>query len=325
MYYFVLRGDNEHLARGELQALLETYGVVERPLCHSMICIADLDVDTLDRIRKRAGFIKEIGEFVLMDDIYEQTNLNEVKEYLKRLGESWVHYSVLKPVVTREHIHRYLSSLCADCFKIRRGIEARILITEDKVIVGVKKHRLKTRNPTCKGPFHRSIALTPDISRALINLSRVREGEVLVDPFAGTGSVLIEAWFMGIRAIGVDIDWGLVHGMKTNLEYCGVGDVVILGDSTTLEYLNIGGVATDLPYGRGASTHRVDIKKLYKLFIEKLSGCLPRNRYASFMIPHWLEDYVDDILATTGLRLRHRYYNYVHSGLTRVINVVVRE
>ncbi|MEM3926780.1 MAG: RNA methyltransferase [Desulfurococcaceae archaeon] len=323
-YYFILRGDNEHLAIGELQALLETYGVMKRPICYSMLCVVDSDVFVLEKIRRRAGFVKEIGEFILMDNVYEQARVDEMKSYLRNLGKFWAHHSVLKPIVDKQHILDYLGSLRINHHGIRRGVEARILFTEDKVILGISRYKLRTRASICKGPFQRSIALTPDISRALINLSRIRENEVLIDPFAGTGSVLIEAWFMGIRAIGVDIDWELVHGMRANLDYCGIGDIVILGDSTTLEYINIGGVATDLPYGKGASTHGIEIRHLYGLFIERLSSYLPRGKYASFVIPCWLEDYLDDLLASTELRLRHRYYSYVHGGLTRVINVVVK-
>jgi tRNA G10 N-methylase Trm11 len=45
----------------------------------------------------------------------------------------------------------------------------------------------------------------PRISRALINLLMVSEGETILDPFAGSGAFIADAPTMGINAIGVEI------------------------------------------------------------------------------------------------------------------------
>ncbi|MEW6409048.1 MAG: hypothetical protein AB1488_02910, partial [Nitrospirota bacterium] len=45
----------------------------------------------------------------------------------------------------------------------------------------------------------------PRISRALINLLKVSEGDTILDPFAGSGAFIADAPTMGINAIGIEI------------------------------------------------------------------------------------------------------------------------
>jgi hypothetical protein len=49
-----------------------------------------------------------------------------------------------------------------------------------------------------KGKFH------PQMVRALLNVMKVREGETVLDPMTGSGTVNIEAALMGIHSIGID-------------------------------------------------------------------------------------------------------------------------
>ncbi len=45
----------------------------------------------------------------------------------------------------------------------------------------------------------------PRISRTLINLLRVKEGDTILDPFAGSGAFIADAPTMGINAVGIEI------------------------------------------------------------------------------------------------------------------------
>ena len=45
----------------------------------------------------------------------------------------------------------------------------------------------------------------PRISRALINLLKVKEGDVILDPFVGSGSFIADVPTMGINAIGIEV------------------------------------------------------------------------------------------------------------------------
>jgi len=71
-----------------------------------------------------------------------------------------------------------------------------------------------------KKPFRRSeLAISPRIAKILINLSEAVEGNTVLDPFCGMGTILQESLLLGINAIGMDIDSGVVENCKRNLSW----------------------------------------------------------------------------------------------------------
>ncbi|MEM4487834.1 MAG: DNA methyltransferase [Desulfurococcaceae archaeon] len=321
--YYVLSGSNEHLAQGELRALLDVYDPNSKLECYTMVCTSTTGIDVASRIIKRAGFVKEAG---ILLDIKEAYLPSEARFAGEIFEDREVQVTVNKSTVSEKAVKAFLEEA-----RLRKRIygdcNRRLIFSEGLVFIGVKKlvynSKIKSMFSRIK-PFNRSAAIPPDIAQALVNLSRVHERDIVVDPFAGTGSILLVAWLMGIRGIGVDIDWNLVNGMKTNLEFIKANSLAICGDSQQLSYREIEHIATDLPYGRSAGTHGSEIRALYKSFMNKLDEYMGEGGYACFMAPHWLEDYIDELVSSHSLKLKNRYYDYVHGSLTRVINVVSR-
>ncbi|MDP3966148.1 MAG: methyltransferase domain-containing protein [archaeon] len=64
-----------------------------------------------------------------------------------------------------------------------------------------------------------SLAISPRLSKILINLSKVKKDETLIDPFCGIGVLLSEALLLGIKVIGIDKDKDAINGAKQNLEW----------------------------------------------------------------------------------------------------------
>ena len=50
-----------------------------------------------------------------------------------------------------------------------------------------------------KGKFH------PQMIRALLNLIRVNEGDLVFDPFMGSGTTILESEILGINSVGIDV------------------------------------------------------------------------------------------------------------------------
>jgi hypothetical protein len=50
-----------------------------------------------------------------------------------------------------------------------------------------------------KGKFH------PQMIRALLNIIGLKEGEIILDPFSGSGTTALEAQLLGVNFIGIDI------------------------------------------------------------------------------------------------------------------------
>ncbi|MHA3962403.1 MAG: TRM11 family SAM-dependent methyltransferase [Candidatus Thorarchaeota archaeon SMTZ1-45] len=84
------------------------------------------------------------------------------------------------------------------------------------------------------------ISTSPKICRTLLNLSGARPGDIVLDPFCGTGTILMEAAILGMRCIGVDIDGDQVQGARSNMKWLekDLGEKldynILIGDSREL-------------------------------------------------------------------------------------------
>ncbi len=195
------------------------------------------------------------------------------------------------------------------------------IITKGKIFVQkllwkAQKGRFENREPQKKPAFHPT-ALKPKLARLLVNLSRVREGELLLDPFCGTSSVLIEAALMRIKIAGNDIDEDMINSSKINLKFYKVkalklieGDALRLGRNFRKDFFD--GIATDPPYGRSSRVGARNIVELYTGFLKSAHGVLKKNRFAVLLYPHYIKFKIP-----RGWRTVDKGSWYVHGGLTR--------
>jgi tRNA G10 N-methylase Trm11 len=61
------------------------------------------------------------------------------------------------------------------------------------------------------------LAISPRLAKILINLSQVKENEILLDPFCGIGVVLQEAMLDNINVLGVEVDRQAVSDAEKNM------------------------------------------------------------------------------------------------------------
>ncbi len=73
--------------------------------------------------------------------------------------------------------------------------------------------------------------LPPKLAQIMLNLSQIKKGEVVYDPFCGTGTVLIEAALLGFTAMGSDIDEKMVAATQKNLAALKLVGEVFLHDA----------------------------------------------------------------------------------------------
>ena len=147
------------------------------------------------------------------------------------------------------------------------------------------------------------------LTRAMINLIGLQEGQTVCDPFCGTGTTLLEAESMGIHAIGLDFDEKMYQISKENLNANGYKSKLIKDDFTGLTKLteDVDGVVTDLPYGR-ASKSSENPEELLKKFI----SILPKKKKVAVMYKKGFEKK----LKVNPIK---KYEIYRHKGLTRTI------
>lgn len=61
--------------------------------------------------------------------------------------------------------------------------------------------------------------LPPKLARLMVNLASCGREGILLDPFCGTGTVLMEAALLGHQVVGSDNDGEAVDGARTNLDW----------------------------------------------------------------------------------------------------------
>jgi tRNA (guanine10-N2)-dimethyltransferase len=120
-------------------------------------------------------------------------------------------------------------------------------------------------------PFVRSYETPPRKARILVNVSGARPGVRFLDPFCGTGSMVIEAARVGSAAAGSDVDARAVEGAARNALFESVDAAFFIADARHLPQGRAPQcVATDLPYGRSASRRAASGRSLYVDFLDTL-------------------------------------------------------
>jgi len=201
------------------------------------------------------------------------------------------------------------------------GCEFRAILSGDrcyfgKVLFHGERPSYELRRPGSRTFFHPGVMM-PRLARALVNISLVASGETLLDPFCGTGGIVLEAILVGARGIGSDIDPFMVSGSRKNVG--GAEFVQAACGALPFGEACIDAVVTDLPYGQSVSIVAGSLDTLYDdALLEIRRVLLPGKR--AVVVTH------QDISRQAAgiLSVRACYAQRVHKSLTRRILVLER-
>ena len=162
-------------------------------------------------------------------------------------------------------------------------------------------------------PFSHPISLHPRLARALVNLTGIKEGHTLLDPFCGTGGILLEAGLIGCNVLGGDIDQRMIDGTRLNLNHYNIEPDLRLQDISCWRdhSCQVDAIATDPPYGRSATTAKEPIDSLYKRAFEVCREALKPGGRLAIVLPE--EGYADNSIMEREFMVPVR----VHKSLTR--------
>jgi tRNA (guanine10-N2)-dimethyltransferase len=136
-------------------------------------------------------------------------------------------------------------------------------------------------------PFSSPISIHPRLARTLINLTARSKGCRILDPFCGTGTLLIEAAMMGMDVFASDISEKMIAGsgmnlaklgLKARIEKLDVGDISKFG-------IKFDAIVTDPPYGRSSSTNKESILGLYSRALESFAKNLVDDGRVGIIVP----------------------------------------
>lgn len=197
--------------------------------------------------------------------------------------------------------------------------EARVTAAGGKYLLSLKvadidRRALDSRQAKFRA-FFSPISLSPRYARGLLNMCDVSAGMRVLDPFCGTGGIVMEAVLLGARAVGSDIDGKMVEGTEANLRQLhlesgwelhrmDVGEIGTLGQFDA--------VVTDPPYGRSSFYNREDIAALYSRFVEAAAPCLREGGCLGVVVPD-----ASMLPSVSGMTVERHLQQRVHKSLVR--------
>ena len=337
--FFLLSGENETLPFAELKAILEaerySYTTAEKL---DQVARIEADQNSVKAVHLRSAYT--------MASAFELFNCKATDQLIIQAADSTNFRSVLKEgesfAVRIKRVKEY--SVKSDTMNLERKLGKHILqnttatkvnletpdktffgvLTSGKLVFGIKLTEIipKTfseRRPRKKPFFHPS-AMPSKLARCMVNLSRAKSGELVLDPFCGTGSVMIEATFIGCRVLGLDVQRRMALGCLRNLRHFimepeGLG----IADSRMLPITCVDRIVTDPPYGRSATTMKATTKQIVKGMLNSANSLLGEGQLICIASPKTLN--IARVGAELGYKHLESHFAYVHRTLTREIAV----
>jgi len=337
--FFLLSGEHETLPTSEAKAILETeaydFKLLEK--LDQTIRI-EADPNCVEAIQRRAAFTRLCGLELFSCEaktskIVQAAHSISFKKVLED-GESFV--------VRVKRVKNHSSK--ADVMALERKLGEFILnektkakvnlknpdktflgvLTDGKFIFGIKLAEILPkpfveRRPKKKPFFHPS-AMHAKLARCMINLAKPKTGELLLDPFCGTGSTLIEAALIGCRVLGFDIQRRMARGSLKNLAHFHTkAEGVIVADARNPPITKIDCLVTDPPYGISATTRKRTTKQIVEEILMTVHDMLNNGRRICMAAPKTLN--IGHMGTVLGYKHLESHFVYVHRSLTREIAI----
>lgn len=267
---FELSREHPTLPTAEARACLAIYHGGYEEIYHNGIYVAEVNEEVIEKICSRVAMSFSINEYV-------GEGMKAVK-HLRIKGTFRVEGG-------RLHQRKKLGELIVKEDGVRVNMKnpenvVRIFQKGGEIILGreicpIDRSQFEERRAN-KWPFSLPTAMHPRIARVLVNLSSIKEGQILLDPFCGAGGILIEAGLIGCNVIGIEIKENVADGCERNLKYYGISDYDIMrGDMRDFDFSHVDAIVTDFPYGR-ASHLSDEMGKLYREAIKKMADWTSR-------------------------------------------------
>jgi len=330
-YAFELSGEHESLPRCEAIALVEIFSDRYREQSYLDQCLIveaeGLDVRALgDRLAMTHRIIEVMAICEAdLEDLARSVALLSLPDESYRIRARRIKNASPRADAVEHEIGRVLLGKGIRADLKSPNIELRAVITSGKIILGVEVARVdrssfEARRPHLKPFFHPGV-LMPRMARSFVNLTQIRAGERLLDPFAGTCGILVEACLMGIECLGIEAQGRLVKGAICNLE--NMNCALVLGDAKrlALKDASIYGAVLDIPYGRSARILASSKEDLLKESLSELFRVIRPGRRMVIVA----DGPIDSQISNAGFRVIQSHLDRVHRSLIRHIFLCQRE
>ncbi|MFP3984481.1 MAG: DNA methyltransferase [Candidatus Bathyarchaeia archaeon] len=340
--FFLVSGEHETLPFAEVEAVLEAENIAyKKPEKLPQILRLETAVKTVKIVEKRAALTRICCQEILCC----QASFAEIMKTLQHAsldsilcpGESFVVRVHRVGEATRNLASMDLERKIGELILRKvKGVKVNLkqplktffgAITGNSFLLGLKLAEISPtpfmkRRPRNRPFFHPS-AMLAKLARCMVNLATPRRGDLLLDPFCGTGSFLVEAGLIGCRAVGFDAKKHMVKGSMRNLKFFNIeNDGVAVADARYLPLTKVDCIVTDPPYGRSASTMGYTTGQIIQNFLANVVDTIAKRQRICLAAPKTVN--VAEMGETVGFKHVQSHFVYVHRSLTREIAVLER-
>ena len=335
-FFFLLSGEHSLLPSAECKAILESGSFTFNYSVLDQVFIVKTDYAAANLILKRAalchcGCLLLAKSPACIDEIIESIHISNLPMFISasdtfavRVKRVKQHSLSINRLMLERVIGRHVREVTGAKVDLKSPNKLLLgVLSEGCFLLGLYigssiRRALRARLPRFR-PFFTPSSMNPYLARAMVNLARASRHHILLDPFCGAGSILIEAALIGCQVVGCDLDWNVLLGAKRNLKYYGVPSELVLADARDPFLSHADRVVTDPPYGRASSTKGSPPDVLIRDFLSSAVSFLRKDGWLCIASPSVIS--IEDVMASHGLRIVEIYYIRVHKSLTRKIIV----
>lgn len=238
MKYLFILGRNPELSIAEVLAFLKRKNItISNKEIHKNSMLVDISTNLSENSIDYLGGILAIGKILTdkiqdldKEDLYSETK-NKFNYVVWDFSEKTEEFSDYLKKRFKEEKLKATEKRFGSFIKLQNGknvpnISSKTVSQQffafnqffGKIIQTCEYEKLEKRD--MEKPVRRGkLAISPKISKIMINLSLIKKEGTLLDPFCGIGAILQEALLQDLKVIGIDIDKNAIKGAHQNLEW----------------------------------------------------------------------------------------------------------
>ena len=210
----ILSQEHDKLPLAELRAVLEIEEIETEMeiVCPGLLILRNLDEDVFDDYYRifvrRLGYTHEVHQLIDECDYEDLDSAVKAIDWSEYVDENFAvrvkrFNTEIDTVATERRVgHLILTNtenISVNLSDPKSFI--RVVAHQSRIYLCYGKYQLNKKYfeemKPHKRPFFHPGCMSPKRARCMANLARVKEGDVVLDPFCGTGGILIEAGVIG--------------------------------------------------------------------------------------------------------------------------------
>ncbi len=325
-YLFELGGENTELGKYEALELLKTENYAPKLILDNKnIVIIEVSNKIKTRVVQRLAMTKRLSRIIFY---HKEEDIDTI---LQKIGEIDIEKRsfAIRSINKTKNSETILAKKLGEKVPLHNKInltkpDVKILYYADKMsVVSIWNKEKETYYSQClehhikHRPFFSPISIHPRIARSMVNLSNCSLKNKIIDPFCGTGGILIEIGNMKIEGVGIDVLDKMVEYTIGNLKHYDLSAEIIQGDIQKIEDYDIDAIVTDPPYGISTTTRGEGVKELMIRSLSLFSKKLKSGQRLVMAVSK------PELVQSNHFRILYQFEWYIHKSLTR--NILVME